>query len=414
MAKQKELNQLKKGTASFTLVGKAKVSDYTFTLDAESKREDSDWVYSRLNLGVDCGNKCGTIYSELQGGYGTDRENKVYVHGKKKDEKSDKYLDDFKNFFTVAWEDRDDEDILETVGEMCFITVGIEKDSKDKIVYKKFIAPYDAVAYAQEIIEDGMVVKVNGNIKWKEYNGKTQMTKEITHILLSNAKEEDFVATFEQTILTDKDSIGKLDKDSMSIPITGYVLAHVIEFKGQKISKNVDGKVKKGTTLPLVKEFEMGVSPENKEQIVKVLKLFKAKPKKVTQITVEGFFSRGDVDTTTVQEVDIPDDIKELIEMGLIKKEDVLDKVAFANGTNNNKPEKMVIKSPKIKAKKDDGISIDRIADIYDEDDIDVNLILEQFDTVMEDTEEEVNIDNALDAALESEDDEEEDWLSDL
>ena len=414
MAKQKELNQLKKGTSTFILVGNAKVGDYTFTIDAESKKENSDWVYSRANLGVDCGDNHGTIYADLQSGYGTDRDNVVYVHGKKKGDDG-KDTDDFRNFFTVEWEDRFDEDVLETVGEKCFITIGIKKDSKDKIEYKKFITPYDAIAYLQEVLEDGMTVKVKGNLKWKEYDGKTQMTKEITHVLLSNAKKEEFKAEFSQTILTDKESIGKLDKETMSIPITGYVLDHVNEYKGQEISRVVNGKKKKGTTLPLIKEFDVKVSEENKEQITKVLKLFKAKPKKVTQITIDGIFSRGDIETTSVQEVDIPDDIQELIDAGLILKEDVIDKVAFANGTNNNKPEKMIIKSPKIKVKKGEMPSIDRVADAYDEDDINIDLILEQFETKMTDIEEDADVDGAIDAVLDAEDDgEDEDWLANL
>ena len=50
--------------ANFTLVGKAKVNEnYTFTIDKKS--ENSDWIYNRLNLGVDCGAKNGLVYAEI-------------------------------------------------------------------------------------------------------------------------------------------------------------------------------------------------------------------------------------------------------------------------------------------------------------------------------------------------------------
>ena len=67
-------------TSVFNLVGEVKLNDYTFKLDEKS--EKSDWVYNALNLGVDCGEKHGTVYAELMGGYGSERQNAVYVHGK--------------------------------------------------------------------------------------------------------------------------------------------------------------------------------------------------------------------------------------------------------------------------------------------------------------------------------------------
>ena len=44
--------ELKKGLSQFTLVGAAKVNDYTFKIDTESA---SGWISNQLNLGVDCG-----------------------------------------------------------------------------------------------------------------------------------------------------------------------------------------------------------------------------------------------------------------------------------------------------------------------------------------------------------------------
>lgn len=417
MAKSKELNPIKKGQATFILVGKAKVSDYTFKLDLESQKEDSDWVYSKMNLAVDCGDKSGNIYCDLQSGYGASRENVVYVHGKKDVDGNEQ--DDFQNQFKIAWEDRFDQDVLNGLGKKCFITVGLEKDEKDKIVYKNFITPYDAIEYLNKTLKDGQEIKVKGDMKWKEYNGKTQLTKEVTYVGLKG-NDDEVGATFVQTILTDKDSIGKADKETMQIPVLGYVLDHVNEYKGQIITKKINGKIKKGTTLPLLKEFQVKIDAEDKEKITKFLKLFKAKPKKVTQITVEGYFTKGEVETTTVSEKDIPDDIKELIELGYIEKEKVLNQMAFVNG-NNNKPETMVIKSPKIKCKKGELPSIERISDLYEEDDININLILENFDvasTIVDTTENEeseVDMDKVISDTLDEEvDDDDADWLADL
>ena len=129
MARKEKAVLEKKGWAnSFVLVGEAKINaDYTYKLDERS--EKSDWVYNSLNLGVDCGDVCGTVYAELMGGYGAERDNVVYVHGKDEDGK-----DDFENRFTIDWDDRFDEKILESVGDLCFMTVGLEKDKNGKVV----------------------------------------------------------------------------------------------------------------------------------------------------------------------------------------------------------------------------------------------------------------------------------------
>ena len=45
----------------------------------------------------------------------------------------------------IAWDDRLDEDVLEEVGDLCFITVGLERGADGKVIYKKFISQYDAI-----------------------------------------------------------------------------------------------------------------------------------------------------------------------------------------------------------------------------------------------------------------------------
>lgn len=414
----KELTQLKKGTTSFNLVGRAKVSDFTFKLDVESSREDSDWVYNQMNLGIDCG-KYGTIYADLMGGYGTDRENIVYVHGKKDGK------DDFKSNFKIDWEDRFDEDVLKTVGDMCFITVGLEKGEDDKTVYKKFISQYDAIKYTEENLKEDMVVTVKGNLEWSVYNEKVQVKKTITSICLSKAEEKDFKASFTQTVLLDGDSIGKYDKETNSIPITGYVIENIRnEFNGKSLIHNIDGKTVKSMNLPLVKQFNFMVG-EDKEQAKKMLKVFKTKGKKISQLTIEGYFTRGDVNTTEVTESDIPDDIKELIELGYIDKDEILGQIALKNG--GNKPESMVVSKPHIKFTSTtiNGAevkipSVDKVSDIYEEDDINVNLILESITDSQtppqQDKGEEVSnyeSDNT-EVTENSEDNDDDDWLNDL
>lgn len=423
MAKEKEITIIKRGKAEFNLIGKAKVSGFTFKTDLESDK--SDWIYNQMNLGVECG-KEGLIYADLMGGYGSERENFVNVHGKKKSD-SGQDQDDFENMFKIDWEDRLDEDNFESIGDRCFITVGLEKDDKDKTVYKKFLTAYDAIQYASENLEDGAIVNVKGDLVYKKYKDTYTVSKEIKSIALSNATEDKFKATFTQTIFVESDAIGKPDKDTMTIPVTGYVMGFFKELNGDKITRKVKGKEKDGCNLPVARAFDVEIA-EDKENTMKFLKQFKAKAKKVTEITVEGIFTKGSLNTVEVGEEDIPDDIKELIELGVIDKDEVVGKMAFANGSK--KPERMIIKKPFISMVESNGNKIPKIAresDKYNEDDLNPYLIIEAFggrvikaddEPVENDKEEEIDTDNIDVNKLmdedNNEDTEEEDWLKDL
>lgn len=409
----KELTQLKKGTATFNLVGKAKVSDFTFKLDVESSKESSDWVYNQMNLGVDCG-QYGVIYGDMMSGYGTSRENTLFVHGKDSNNR-----DDFKKTFTIDWEDRFDAEVIETIGDMCFTTVGLEKDN-DKTVYKKFLSQYDAIKYIEENLKDGMVVNVKGNLTYSIYNEQTQVKKEITSIVLSKAEEKDFKATFTQALLLDSQSIGNYDKETGTIPITGLIIDYLRECQGKSLAHKINGKLSKGMNMPISKTFDFVVG-EDKDQAKKMLKVFKVKGKKITQLVVDGYFTKGEVNTVSVTEDDIPEDIKELIELGYVDKDEILGQIALKNG--GKKPEKMVIKSPHIKYSGEDVKmpSVDKIVDLYEEDDVNIALILESIgaeDVNAETTEDNDDVvsDDDLDKALNEEDsdDDDDNWLNDL
>lgn len=367
----KEINQLTKGTANFNLIGRANITNYTFTMDKESQK--SDWIYNQMQLKVHTG-EYGDIKSEMMGGYGSERDNVIYVHGRKDDNK-----DDFKNSFTIAWEDRFDEEVLKTIGDMCFITVGLEKDENEKVVYKKFLSQYDAIEYIKEHLKDGEIINVKGNLSYQIYNGNLSIKKEITSIALSGAEEKDFKATFTQTLLVESDGVGKPNKETRTLPITAYVVDFANEFDGKNIIRMVNGKKKKGTNIPMVKEFDFKIG-EDIEKAKKMVKYFKAKNKKVTEITVEGIFRQGgNLETQQVTIDDIPDDIKELIELGLYDEKEILDKQAFANGTNKS-PEEMLIIRPKVNMVGDEGNKTPQMAvdpDKYNEEDLYIDNVLE-------------------------------------
>ena len=325
--KTEERTPLKKSVSQFNIVGAVKVTDKTFNIDVES--QTSDWIHSSMQLGVDTGNG-GVVYSNLMGGYGATRDNVIYVHGTKKDENG-KVVSDFENKFTIDWEDRFDDDVLETVADDCFIKLGIEKDSKGKTYVKKFLSAYDAVEYLSEHLTDGTVVNITGTMQYQYYNDNVSVQKNIKSIYLSTKTEEDFKSEFRQTILLDADSIGKFDKEKNTYPIDCYVIDYVGKVDGKQIKQNV--------VFPQTFYFDI-LDAENPDKTKKLLdKFFKPSKKDgILELGVIGTFAEGNaVSTTTLEELD--EDVKLMVEVGMLTEEQ-----ALAKYTNGNRERRMVIK----------------------------------------------------------------------
>lgn len=339
--------------SNFTLIGVPKISeDYTFKIDEKSQK--SKWVYNSMNLGIDCGERHGVVYCEMMGGYSEENENKIYVNPKKEDGSTD-----FENQMIVDWNDRFNDDVLEDISDMSFITVGLEKTNADKTYYKKFLSAYDAIAYIREHLTEDMVVNVRGNLKYSEYNNTVQVRKNITSIALSKAEDSSkYKATFTQSVLLDKDSasLKNIDKDKGVMFVDTRVLDYVKEVGGVEV---------KGQ-YPYKKQFEFAMNFENEKQCKTIYeKLFKVK-KDVTQVTFEGDFVEGGAVVTATWD-DIPDDIKDLVEMGVYTKEEALAKCT-ANGSRERR---MVLRKPMIKLVGDDKVPVvQKFEERFTEDDL--------------------------------------------
>lgn len=334
---EKKVIQKSDWVSNFMLIGRPVIGDYTYKIDERSER--SNWVYNALNLGIDAGEKFGTVYAELMGGYSEENENKIYAHGKKADGS-----DDFEAPIIVDWDDRLNDDVLEEIGDLSFITVGLEKTSEGKTFYKKFLSAYDAIAYIKEHLTEDMVVNVKGNLKYSTYNDNVQVRKNITSIVLSKVDDASkYAARFTQTILIDKDSasLKNIDKDKSVMYIDARVLDFLKEYNGIKLV-NAKGE-EKGGQFPYKKQFEFELNLENEVQCKAIYeKLFKVK-KDVNQITFEGEFIEGGAVVTATLD-DVPDDIKSLI--GVVYTEEEVLARCTANG---NKERRMVLKKPQIK-----------------------------------------------------------------
>lgn len=309
--------EFKRGKAFFTLIGEARINDYTYKIDEVS---ESGWQYNILNLGVDCGNG-NVVYADMMGGFSTVRDNVIFVNSK----------EDFTDRYEIDFEDRFTDAILDTIHPINFIRVGIEKDTKGKTFVKKFLSEYDAILYIKEHLEDDMVINVKGDLKYSIYNDSVQIKKEIKSIFLSKAKPENYRATFVQSILIGKDSVGRYDKELNSYPIDAYVIDYAKMFNDKEVRTNI----------PFFRQFELEKNKE-KPEITKALltKFFKV-DEGINEIVVEGNIVEGQ-QIAEVSEDDIPEDIKELIELGIYEKEEILNKMAVTG----NRVRRYIITKP--------------------------------------------------------------------
>ena len=383
--KEQEKNPLKKSTASFNLVGEAKVSDFTFKLDEVS---DGGWQYSRINLGVDCGNG-NVVYCDMMGGFGTaawqkksKKENVVYSRNK-----------DF-GMYVIDWEDRFNPQILAEVSPYSFIKVGLEKDVKGKTFVREFVSEYDAIEYIAENLEDGMVVNIKGDLSYKIYNDTTQIQKSIKSIFLSKAEPKDYKARFQQAILIGEDAVGKFDKETKSFPISARVLDYTKMWNGKEVK----------ATVPFFMEYELKVDEKKPEVTKKMIDRFFKVKKGITEMIVDGDIVEGQ-QLTSISADDIPEDIKALIEAGIYDEEDIL-KTMAAGG---EKVRKFVIEKPSIKVlKSGEGDNVTKTPQVqlfpekYEEEDLILDFMFED------------ETDNSEDDLPADEDDDDDDWLSEL
>lgn len=341
--------------SNFNLVGRAKINDNTFKIDEVS---DSGWEYSNLNLGVDCGERCGVVYANMMGGFSRERQNVIYVHGKKEDGS-----DDWQNNFQIDWKDRFNEELLETIGDGCFIVIGLERTDSDKIFRNRFLSQYDAINYIKDNLETDDVISVRGNLKYSFYNDNVTMQRDIQSIFLSKAESKDFRATFRQSILIDKESVNPkedIDTEQNRAKIHARVLDYIKELNGVEIKGN----------YPF--NFNFDFDFETKEKFTSFYKAIFKVTKGITQVNFEGeFVNSGAVVQATTE--DISDDLKALIDIGMYTEEEVLAKYA-----SNNFERRYVLVKP-ILRKEGDGESATVVAQIfkerYTEDELDINAI---------------------------------------
>lgn len=362
MAEQTQ--KLQKGKSYITVVGKAKVTDKTFSLDQNSKT--SDYIYSRLNLGVETA-EGNVIYGEMMGGYSPSANYPIKARTKPVDGKSENV--------DIAWADRLNETIIATLNSFSTLSIGLIREGdapaegeedKRKLVVKDFLSAYDAIPYIQEHLKDGMMIMVKGSYTFRKYKDEDQKGFQISDIYLS--KQEEGFANFVQTVLIDEDSISKQSlkdaKTTGEIVVNTRAVDYVGKIDGKKIGKNMT------FNLPIHVKVDKE-KPEVTEKIVS--SLFKVKKGKIREIAIEGQILEGyEQSEVSAKDMEISSDVKELIAMGLYTMEEAQEKMTV----RGNKVSKMLFTRPFILKDKEDPkkIKMDVSDDKYVPEDLIVSL----------------------------------------
>ena len=417
----------KTGQKAFELIGKVKLTKNTFKLDVESK--NSSWLRNELNLLLNCGNG-NEVYSKLAGGFFNEegKTNLCYVHGKKQKMKKENGVDvpvtreievngkkvevpvmtdDYTNQYTIKFEDRKDETILKDIGEGSFIKVGIVTDKDGKIFTEKFLSAYDAVAYIEEHkdkIKD-KTLRVEGNLKYSLYNGNIQVEKEIKSIYISKVEEDGYKAVFTQTLLFDRKSFGKKDKDNNLFEIDAYVIEGMKKYGDKTIPRDYFMKGKKSANLPIQKMFYA-----DNENIKKFIEDKRVTKGKITEAVFTGKIVEGKSKGEISLE-DLDADMKFLVEQGYY----TLETLAETMSVKSESVSQWIIERPLVKMEGEGENKKPKIMvefDKYSEDDMVLGFLAE------EEQEEQSNAET-VEGLYESEDEKDEaeggeDWMSAL
>jgi hypothetical protein len=370
---------LQKGKSYITLTGKVKITENTFSGEKVSER--SGYTYKRINLGIET-DEGNTVYAELMGGYSP---SKPVIYAMNKEDNSQ---------LTVNWADRLNPAIVDSVADFRLHKVGLTRGEDGKLVVEKFLSPFDMHDYLQEHLKDGMEVTVKGQYQFSEYKDETQRRIQIQSIFLKGEQATN-KATFVQTILLNQDSfkrITKEDKEEGEVVVQAFAVDYVSKKDGKPVKKNMT------FALPIT----VKINKDNPEMTEKILNaLFKVKKGKVRELTIEGQIIEGyEKQEVSNQDIELSDEIKELIAMGLYSEEEAKSKMTV----RGNKVSKLVFTRPYLEKDKNDAskLIIAMDDDKYTEEDLFVQI------------EEEEEQSNPLASDMGSEDAEDNSWMSAL
>lgn len=331
MAKKKK-SELKQGTKRFDILGRVSLTDSLTNVKIDVI-SDSGYVYNSMNLSIDCGDAGKNKVKTFGGAFPEDHDEKSYLYLNKSD---------YSGQIKVEFCDRNNKQVLEKleneIAKNNYFRAGMEfPKGEDYPLVKQFLSEYDLIEYVNEHLEDGDILQIRGAVASNIYNGNVNKELQIEYIAKrkeemlwdklfkmyddkskeqvrdSHSVSELFHAEFQETLYFTNDSVGRKDKDSGETPVTAYVVEYI---------NKVDGKDIKSTKV---------IPTQYWIKNDKLSKYLTAGRGKITKVTVEGeIVNKNKTKQLTFEELD--DTVKELIEDGLMSKEDAIGKATVYGG----------------------------------------------------------------------------------
>lgn len=294
--------KLRKTMGTFNVIGRAQIYENTFV----NETSESGFDYARFSMSIDAG-KHGRPTVQGMGGYFPSNPYpiNVFINGNKEE---------------IAWELRNEEEVLKKIPDFQKITVGVNKDENDKTIYNSYLSWYDAVDELRDL-EHGSVVNVRGNIVYKEYNGNTQAKLEVTSVVLSSKTEEDFRVFFQQNVVIDStDCFDKSRfKDDKEIDIKAYVFDY-----------------EKGIGIrPFIHKYKLSAEEVGTDKFKAIVGFMTPKKGQIIEVGVQGRFLIGSSKRKATLD-DYGDEIKALVEAGYMDESELLDKEVTDGNKSND------------------------------------------------------------------------------
>lgn len=312
---------------TFSFKGFASVTDKTFTINSTNTK--GDWVHNALNLAIDCG-ESGINYVNAIGGYGPNRDNKIYLQ---KVDSDGKFLSGENSTQIVSWDDRFDltAEELSLVSYNSLVHVSLEKDENGNNVRKQFLSMYDAIAYIKDHLNDKDPIEVRGHLEYRPSpDGSEWYTQHVLDsITLKNPEYLNPIASVDLMVLVGKKAMGKPNFEERNIPFFFNTLTYVRTVDGNKYNQTCVVPVK--VLLDMNGGYFDATTEFGQKNIKYCVENFfePSEEGRVDELLINCTYSGG-VKKVEVTLNDLPKEIREAVEHGMMREEDVLGAMAIS------------------------------------------------------------------------------------
>ena len=321
-------------------------------------KNNPNWIYNRMSIMLTDGNG-KNVYLNIQDGYDKTKGKMIFVQSVNDAQMTISFADRFNNalretikdnsFFKVATDKTKIEAKSRETGEV------IMENGEPKMIdvwnYHRSLTVYEMINFLPDKLSDGLKVRITGQVRYREYQGSTQREYNVQRVYFLQGDTDtpcEFKIT--QTVLVTPNSVdySKVEEGVAKVNAKVY------------LKKNKDEMMI--VPLPLT----VKATTDNNANFKRSLQLVYEVPEdKVMRIKLNCYVNSGYVQAEISDDV-IPPEMVELIELGMITKEEIA-----KSYNTREKVDELVVSKPALK----DG-SIDKDFDSYTLEDLE-NLKIE-------------------------------------